>query len=393
MSVSKQASEIILAEVRSVMKNPAVMAVVFGALVIYSFLYPLPYANQVVIQQAIIAVDLDKTGSSRALLRAVSATPEANIVGQVHSVAEARSLMMASSNGQTPLVRGFMVIPQNFERDILLGRSPTLAFTGDASVFLSYGAIVNGMLSASREFATKVNWVRQTALADGGLVQNKPIAPFTSRPVYNDNLVYLSYILPPVFIFILHQLMVMSAALHGSFERVKGIVFADLSIPSFLGVLFARWLVLGTLFTVGMLYYFAYSLPSYDVRLSGDWVALVMLLFPFGFACIMLGSLIGQCIPQPKYATVILLLVSSPVLFSLGFVWPKTLIPEWITLGAEFFPAAPIIRGFLKLTQMQATPHDIIGDCTQAWLQGVVYMLVTLACKRGLFNTVDNEQI
>ena len=45
-------------------------------------------------------------------------------------------------------IGGFLVIPENFYKDLLLGKSPTLSYAGDASFFLVYGTIIEGLAKA-----------------------------------------------------------------------------------------------------------------------------------------------------------------------------------------------------------------------------------------------------
>ena len=48
-------------ELKAVLTNPHVLLTAFGGVVLYSFLYPLPYAQKVVRDQKIAVVNHDKT--------------------------------------------------------------------------------------------------------------------------------------------------------------------------------------------------------------------------------------------------------------------------------------------------------------------------------------------
>ncbi len=67
--------QLIKAELKAVLTNPVVTLTVFGGVVFYSFLYPLPYAQQTPREQTIAIVNLDGSQTSLKLERMVDATP------------------------------------------------------------------------------------------------------------------------------------------------------------------------------------------------------------------------------------------------------------------------------------------------------------------------------
>lgn len=372
---------IILDEARAVLQNPAVMAVVVGALIVYALLYPLPYSRQVVLQQPIVVVDLDQSALSRALIRKLSASPEAQIIGKVESIGSARNLLSTaradSFYDHGAQLRGFMVIPHDFERLAIGGHSPTLSFAGDASAFLSYGAIVQAMVNSANQIADDLRFIKLSMSGEYIDQNQNAVAPIHLRPLYNHNMTYLNYILPAVFIFILHQLILMSAALHGCWQRQNAHADA-LSGMALAKVLLARVIVFGTLFNFGIWFYFAISFQFYQIPLSGTPWAWMMLFAPFITSCVMLGSFIGQLIPQPKYAPAILLLSAAPLLFSTGFIWPIELVPTFLLAPIELIPSTSAIHSFLKLTQMQADVAAIGTEILKMWGLAIFYFLLIL---------------
>ncbi|MED5503505.1 MAG: ABC transporter permease, partial [Pseudomonadota bacterium] len=113
--------QLIKTELRSVMTNPVVVLTVFGGVVFYSFLYPLPYAQQTPREQPIAIVNLDGSQTSLTLERMVDATPQVKVVTRLHTIADAKQAFLNRE------ITGFLVIPEHFYKDLLLGSSPTLA--------------------------------------------------------------------------------------------------------------------------------------------------------------------------------------------------------------------------------------------------------------------------
>ena len=118
-------SDAFKAELKALLSNPVVMLTVFGGVIFYSFLYPLPYANQTPLEQNVAIVNLDKSLASYQLERMVDATPQIQVTRKLSSIESAKLSFM---DGE---VSGILVIPEHFYKDLLLGKSPTLAYAGD----------------------------------------------------------------------------------------------------------------------------------------------------------------------------------------------------------------------------------------------------------------------
>ena len=141
-------------ELKAILTNPAVVLTVFGGVVFYSFLYPLPYSHQTPREQAIAVVNLDNSQTSYRLERMIDATPNVKIVKRVHSIAAAKDAFIGDE------ITGFVVIPEHFYKDLVLGKSPVLAYAGDASLILVYGTVVQGLAEAGGTLAAQVTVTR-----------------------------------------------------------------------------------------------------------------------------------------------------------------------------------------------------------------------------------------
>nr|WP_269808941.1 ABC transporter permease [Enterovibrio nigricans] len=79
------------------------------------------------------------------------------------------------------------------------------------------------------------------------------------------------------------------------------------------------------------------------------------------------GTLIGSAIKRPEIITLTVLLSSMPLLFSSGFVWPISALPDWISGLAQLSPSTPTIQATIQLNQMGATLQSQQGFITQLW--------------------------
>ena len=141
--------ELMKRELITILTNPVVTLTIFAGVIFYSFLYPLPYAQQTPLAQKVTVVNLDNSQLSRELERMVDATPQVKITNRAHSIVEAKQQFLEGE------VSGILLIPAHFYRDLLLGKSPILSYSGDASYFLVYGTIAEGLAKAGGTLAAK----------------------------------------------------------------------------------------------------------------------------------------------------------------------------------------------------------------------------------------------
>ena len=112
-----------LHELRLIGTDPSILLVMFGGVLLYAVLYPLPYHPDVPGEQAVVVVDHDRSALARQLIRMVDATPQVRIVAEPGSLAAAQDLL---ARGQA---HGLLIIPENFQRDVYLGLPTTLSRT------------------------------------------------------------------------------------------------------------------------------------------------------------------------------------------------------------------------------------------------------------------------
>jgi ABC-2 type transport system permease protein len=196
-------------ELYAIFTNIPLLITVFGGVIIYSFLYPLPYTNQIPMEQNIAVVNLDNSQLSRTIERMANATPQINITEHLYSIEEAEILLTNSH------ITGFLLIPRNFYRDLLLEKSPHLLFAGNASYFLVYGTVIEGLVRSASTIAAEVKVNRMVMKGDNIALASKQYTPIglNLKPTFNPSSGYLNYVIPAVFVLILHQTLLIALGL------------------------------------------------------------------------------------------------------------------------------------------------------------------------------------
>ncbi|SKA62623.1 ABC transporter permease [Enterovibrio nigricans] len=360
---------IFIQEVKNLFSNPAVVFTVFGGIVIYSLLYPLPYDHQLPRELRVAVVDHDNSQQSRAFIQMLNATPQLNIVMNLSQESEA-STHIADKD-----IEGVIVIPQHFYRDLLMGKSPVISVGGDASFFLVYGTIVEGAVSSGSTLGAHVKVVKAMMNDIPQPLAEKQYIPFSLNmvPVFNPSTGYGDYVVPGVFMLILQQTLLIASGMLQASSTGNG--------RRHLAV---RTLVLFAIYSVMSMYYLGGSLSFNGVNRLAEPVTLAMIMVPFLLATVGAGTLIGSAIKRPEIITLTVLLSSMPLLFSSGFVWPISALPDWISGLAQLSPSTPTIQATIQLNQMGATLQSQQGFITQLWGLALLYLALAFVTQKRI---------
>lgn len=363
--------ELVKAELKALLTNPVVVLTVFGGVVFYSFLYPLPYSHQTPREQKISVVNLDKSQTSYQLERMVDATPQVNVVQRDYTLEDAHQAFL---NGD---VSGILVIPEHFYKDLMLGKSPTLSYAGDASYFLVYGTIVEGLAQAGGTLAAQTKVAK--LLIDGQPLSKAAdqyaATKLNLKPTFNPRMGYVDYVVPAVFVLILQQTLAMAAGLMVGTQK-HGTGYWSHTSP--LKLISVRMLVLIAIYYLLSMYYFGTSFTMHGVNQLAHATELLTLLLPFLIASCAIGIWLGAITPRRELVTLVVLVSSMPLVFSAGFIWPIEAIPAPMVWLSELFPSTPAIQGFLTLNQMGGTWQSVTDNYAQLWLQSLVWFSIAL---------------
>lgn len=350
------------AELKALFTNPVVLLTVFGGVVFYSFLYPLPYTQQTPREQTLSIVNLDKSQASYQLERMVDATPQVKVIQRDSTIEDARQAFLNRK------VSGILVIPEHFYKDLLLGKSPTLAYAGDASYFLVYGTIVEGLSQAGGTLAAKSKVSRLVMEGEplSLAAQHYSATSINLKPTFNPRMGYVDYVVPAVFVLILQQTMIMAAGLMGGTQK-HGNGYWSHTTP--LRLILVRSIVLVAVYYLLSMYYFGASFTSHGVNTLASAGHLLLLLLPFLLASCLCGIWLGSVTPRRELVTLVVLISSMPLIFSAGFIWPLEAIPRPIIWISNLFPSTPAIQSFLSLNQMGASWDQISTQWGILWVQ------------------------
>ncbi|MGI0406396.1 ABC transporter permease [Helicobacter himalayensis] len=361
---------VLFAEYRAIFNNRVVMIVIFVGSMVYGILYPMPYLNDNVTAQNLIIVDEDKSTLSNELVFLVSATPQITLLREVGSLEEAKNLV------ENFEASGILFIPKGFEANAQMGAGSVVSYMGNASYFLIYGAIVEGVKNALDSLSEQLYRQKNSNLLTPNIISYEAIA------LYNPSLGYINYALAAVLVFILHQTLIGGSAILGAYQnRIardykklldsqdsnSGTESTNLNkqkslsaqIPYFLKsplpkLVAARIFAFGSIYFVWFLLYFGVFFPLFGVNIHASISDFWCFAGAFILCCGACGTLLGACLKDESIPTQIVFISSMPLVFIMGFIWPSELLPSFLQFLAELIPAYHGIRGFISLNQMGA---------------------------------------
>ncbi|RKS87677.1 ABC-2 type transport system permease protein [Orbus hercynius] len=384
---------IIIAEFKNIFLNKNVISVMIIGPLVYCFFYPQPYVKEVLTNVSIGVLDQDNSTMSRELIRNVNATKTVNVTTMVNSMSQAEHLL------KTRQITGILVIPLRFEQKILRGESSPIAFYGDASYILIYNNVATTLSSVVAAMGSKISVERQIVQGIDPAVAQGGSQPFITNMIglFNPQSGYATYVLPPVFILILHQLLFIGILLTTFSSKDKtATLFASFTTVT------SSWLqsllfIVGKIFTflsvylVMLSFYLTMVIKWYDIPNLADYSDILLFIFIFLCTTITFAIALSSFMKRAEDPFLLMVPISILLFFSSGISWPKELIPSAITFIAHLFPAVPSMIAFVKIAEMGAPLALVLPEMYNLLLLFIIYFIIALYCYHRQFKRLQHR--
>jgi ABC-2 type transport system permease protein len=357
-------------ELRTLRCDPGALLVLVGAIVLYSFFYPLPYLHEVLKEVPVAVVDLDHGALARTLEQMVDAHELLRVAAHPASLAEAEQLV---ARGECV---GILAIPAGFERDVRRGRQAEVAVYADASYFLAYRQALTGLVESTGTLSAGVELLRLRAsgLGDRQAHAARDPLPLVTRSLFNPTEGYASYVVPSVMLLILQQTLLVGLGMLGGTAREKGQRRGAEVAP--LARVLGRAAVYLALYAVHAVYYLVLVPLLYGFPRRGEPAALALFMLPFLLAIIFLGLAVAPVFTRRESSIQVLLFTSLPAVFLAGFSWPIEAIPPGLRAASFLLPSTAGIAGVLRLNAMGASLRHVRFELLVLWALTICYLLL-----------------
>jgi ABC-2 type transport system permease protein len=341
---------------------------VFSVLIVgsafYAVFYPQPYLNEALRNVPIAVVDGDGTSVSRELARRVDATSDVAVTMVLPDLVSAEREVFARK------IFGILVLPKNFQRDLLHGRASPIALYADASYFLMYQRVSGAVAAVAQTLGAEVETTRLIGIGVDPVLANAASDPMrlTAVPLFNPQGGYATYAVPGALVLLLQQILLMGVGLLGTVPApVPAESATDSPPPGPLATVAGKMLAYLLLEAV-ILPLYLIALPyCYGLPRLGGVIPIVIFAVPFVLSVSGLGLVVAAILRSPLSVQLVLASIGLPFFFLAGFAWPTEAIPDAVHVPSLMVPSTSAIGGFTKLAQLGARLADVRGEFLTLW--------------------------
>ncbi|MFM6950197.1 MAG: ABC transporter permease [Novosphingobium sp.] len=317
-------------------------------------------------------IDLDRSNASRGLLGALANNA-------YFAISEKGSVAQAEPGLQSGALRGFIVIPDGFERDLVSGQTPTVQLVTDGSQVNTATLLAANLRGALR------NWSDGRALEEGK--PSQPTLSLTARYRYNPALESRYMLVPGAIGIVMAMIGSLLTALimAREYERgtMEGLLSTPISIPSLVLSKLLPYYVLG-LASTGICV--TVAVLGYGLPFRGSFLALFLVSSAFLAAVLGQGLLISAGTKSQFVSTQFALLSGFlPSLLLSGFLFEIDSMPVGIRWLTYIVPARYLIPSLQSVF--------LVGDIWSMFVPNILALLgfggffflrVTRAIKREI---------
>ena len=360
-------------EIGKVYKDLGVLMFFVVAPLGYPLIYSYIYNNEIVEEVTAVVVDNCDTKQSREFRRMVDASQGVNIVGVCANKQEAEEAVRRHE------AYGIIEIPSDFSKKIASYEQATVLLYADMGSLLYYKSLALAVSNASIDMCADISTQRAgnyTEREDEILTSPMKV---NEVAMFNPQGGYASFLIPPVLILILQQMMILGIGMAAGTEKEKGgrLVPCKKYYLGTLRIVFGKSLCYFMVWAI-MAVYLLWLIPViFKLPQEGNQLDVIAFAAPFVLSSMYFGMTVGALVRERENTFMIFVCTSVVLLFMSGVSWPQSAMPEFWKTVALAFPSTPAIQGYVKINTMGATLSQVSTEYMTLWIQMIVYFILT----------------
>jgi ABC-2 type transport system permease protein len=371
-------------EFRRIFSNGVVIAIFFGAPIMYAVLVGYVYKKGKVVELPIAVIDYDQTPLSDRVIDALDDNENIKIAKVYFDNNEIRKDLIQYD------YQAVVTIPKHFEGEILQKRYPEISVDINTGNILTANYASRGVQTVltSLNVGFEMESLKKQGLSTAQAKEHYESFKISINRLFNAGSNYMEFLWPGVIGIVMQQvfLLVMALSFARDFEdgyfkhtvKFSRSAFYHLSIkivPVYLlGTLV--WILVGCMFS-----YFDIAFPVFSSKMA-------LLAFLFTTACMFLGILVSLLIPNQLKATEILMIIATPSFIIGGFTWPLEAMSPVVQSISNCIPSTPFLQGFRKLMVYGGELSDIKTQLISLiWIMIVSISLSVIVLQVKIFRT------
>ncbi|MCG8184249.1 ABC transporter permease [Tenacibaculum piscium] len=332
-------------EFSRIFSNNVLLAIFFGAPILYGVLFGFVYQQAKVINLPIVIIDQDNSPTTDKIIDAFNDNEGLKIKDIRYTPGNIKAEM------PTEQYVAVITFPTDFEADVLQKRHP------EVRVDLNMANILNAN-TASKNIQSVLMTVNAGIEIEGlkkqGLHPEQAINAYESfkinfNKLYNSTGNYVTFMLPGLLAGIMQQIIFLAMALVFARDFEDG-YFSNLvkeskwslyhivlkSTPFFL-MIPIMWTVV------------SFFIPYFNIDAEIYSFPMLVLTFLVTLSSMSIGMLFSIAFQNQLKATELLMVISTPAFVLSGFTWPTMAIPNAISNIAQYIPLTQFLSGFRKI--------------------------------------------
>ena len=352
-------SKIFIREIQRIKSRPAALVLLLF-IPLGIFLYLGAIYRQGSIKKVQIAVqDNDHSDLSRKIIRNIEATPKLEIIKFLNSEDNIDHIFT-----ENPEVKGFYVIPKDFQKNIFLGKQEKLiVYTNSSNII--YGNLLY------KEAATFINTISAGINLNSFKLKGIPhekavkmIMPIKviSRPLFNPYYNYLYYLVPGLTTVLLQMIVFFLAARSINSEYTNNTMnkLTDLTRGSIFKIVMGKLLTYTTLGMMVAILIFAVVHPLLGIPMGKNTISFLGVVLVFIMTNAMLGMMFSAIFKDENIAMDMSFVYNSPAFVFSGFTFPILAMPSFDKWYAQIIPYTHFLKAFTKGIEMN-TPLSFLN--------------------------------
>ncbi len=339
-------SAIMRREWHAIMADRNILLVLMLAPLAYLLIFGFEYAQKKVYDLPMVVVDEDATPLSRTIIRDLDANEAVHVTDVLSDETPLRDKFL------TEECWAAVVIPKNFERDVKHGAHATVLMVVNSADIVVYDYAATGVQTVLGTIGAGVSIEKMMKRGTAAAEVKEAFAPVTAqnRIAFNPALTYSNFILPLLFMLLLHQVLALAGGMSWASEWEngggRGMGVQDLGRWDVLTAKSVPYACIALAWIVVMIFGAHVWL---GVPFVGSPLALLLLWLLLSVNVALISALVGTLIASKVGVVQILFLYSMPALLISGTVWPLSAMPLPIQGLALMLPSTHILTAYRRI--------------------------------------------
>lgn len=364
-------------EVNSIVKDKGVILIFFLAPLLYPALYSFVYQKESIEALPVAVIDHNNTKTSRTLVKMLDESADLVVAERINDFQEAEKRFLDQK------IYGIITIDNDFEKKVMKGEQAHLGVYCDGSYIMHYKTVLRAATRAGLTFGAGVQAKKlmMKGTPKSQLMANISPINLVSKPLFNSSGGYGTYLMPPIMVLVIQQLLLIGIGMIGGTHREnnegKYTLSKIIKEKGWDSWFIGRALSYFIIFMLVAYYLFVLIFKWFGFPIHGNPSDTMMLMIPMVLASVFLGMWLSTYFYFRVQSMMVFLFTSFILLFLSGISWPVEAFPTAFKWLAKILPSTHGIQGIVKLQIFGAKLSEVQNHITALWTLTLIFFCIS----------------